>query len=144
LSEHTKTFSEHTPAFSAYADLTFCETGDVRGSSVLVFALTACAGAQTQHAAPSPNVAPSATLDETPNRDEPETPPTLTGIASCDEYIATYEACRDRLRAEEMSGERPVFESHRAHIEEQAQQGDPQLATACSAMLKNIQSKCAP
>lgn len=69
----------------------------------------------------------------------------VTGITECDVYIATYTACRDKLRPIEMAGDLPVFESSRARLimlAKQPEEERPDLATECTAMLDSIKPHC--
>ena len=69
----------------------------------------------------------------------------VTGIAECDVYIATYTACREKLRPIEMAGDLPVFESSRVRLIMLAKQPEEErgdLAAQCNAMLDSIKPHC--
>lgn len=69
----------------------------------------------------------------------------VTGVAKCDVYIATYTACREKLRPIEMAGDLPVFESSRARLIMLAKQPEEEranLAAECTAMLDSIKPRC--
>jgi len=107
----------------------------------------ACATARTSdpNAVALPSTTASALGSARPSPPPASSVDRVTGIAECDVYIATYTACRDKLRPIEMAGDLPVFESSRARLIMLAKQPEEErgdLAAQCTAMLDSIKPRC--
>lgn len=114
----------------------------------------ACAPKVPAEPPPSPEAKPAAPLAATSaEATELERPPDggvdasrrkSTGIESCDEYLALYQACEPKLQAEIQGGDRRSYESERAWIEYMRDTPEgAQLGEACWDMRRALEDACA-
>lgn len=67
-----------------------------------------------------------------------------TGLASCDEYLALYQACEPKLKGEIQAGERRTYAAERAWIEYMRDTPEgAELGQACWDMRRALEDACA-